>query len=230
MGSTRLPNKVMRRVGDTPLIGLLLQRLSAATLVDQIVLATSVDPANHPLADYVSSLGFLVFRGSELDVLDRYYQTALLTGADVVVRVTGDCPLIDPALVDQVIASFHGARAEYASNVFPPTYPDGLDTEVFSFDALRAAWSTATSPLQREHVTPFIRDPERFACVNVASSTDASGERWTVDTIEDFMVVERVFAYFHPRRDFSWGEVLKLRQCRPAWFSSNQHLTRNAGA
>src|SRR5215217_103778 len=122
----------MRPIRCTPMIGLLLERLSQSRLIDHIILATSDDPKNQPLADFVSSLGYTVYRGSEQDVLDRYYQATQLTDAEVVVRVTGDCPLIDPALVDAVIAQFKAGDMDYASNTEPATFPDGLDTEVFS--------------------------------------------------------------------------------------------------
>ena len=131
MGSTRFPNKVMRPICGTPMIGLLLDRLVRARRIDAIVVATSADPRNQPLADYVEALGFLVYRGSEADVLDRYYRAAEMARADVIVRVTGDCPLIDPGVVDAVCERFEGEPADYVSNIYPPTNPDGHDTEVF---------------------------------------------------------------------------------------------------
>jgi glutamate-1-semialdehyde 2,1-aminomutase len=230
MGSTRFPNKVMRPVCCTPLIGLLLERLSKSRRIDQIVLATSVDACNDSLSDYVESLGYSVFRGSETDVLDRYYQAALKFSASTVVRITGDCPLIDPHVVDRVIELFDQSSAEYAANVSPPTFPDGLDTEVFSFNALEAAWNESDSPEQREHVTPFIRDSNRRTNVNLANSDDESAQRWTVDEPEDFAVIKSVFEFFHPRHDFTWLEVLALRRAHPQWFEANRHLVRNAGA
>jgi len=229
MGSTRLPNKVMIPVCGTPLIGLLLERLSKARRIDRIVLATSVDARNDPLTRYVESIGYPVFRGSESDVLDRYYQAARQFSADVVVRVTGDCPLIDPTVVDGVIDLFEQSSAEYAANVLPPTFPDGLDTEVFSFTALERAWSEADTPRQREHVTPFIRE-SKLKRVNFSNATDESAERWTVDEPADLAVVERVFQEFQPRRDFSWSEVLALRDRHRDWFDANRHLVRNAGS
>src|SRR5207248_2593599 len=129
MGSTRFPNKVMQPLCGTPLIGLLLQRLSRSMLIDEIVLATSNHPRNEPLAHYVKELGYSVHLGSENDVLDRYYNAAKLVAASTVVRITGDCPIIDPNLVDEVVAKFLNSGVDYASNNHPPTYPDGLDTE-----------------------------------------------------------------------------------------------------
>src|SRR5262249_26385805 len=130
MGSTRFPNKVMRPINGRPMIELLLSRLARASRVDLILVATSDDPRNQPLVDHVRGLGYEVFQGSENDVLDRYYQATKSHGPDTVVRITGDCPLIDPELVDEVIAAYEDRRVDYLGNAAPPTYPDGLDTEV----------------------------------------------------------------------------------------------------
>jgi glutamate-1-semialdehyde 2,1-aminomutase len=229
MGSTRLPNKVMQPICGTPMIGLLLERLSQARHIDHIMLATSSDPRNEPLTEYVRSLGFEVYRGSEDDVLDRYYRAAKAAGADVVVRITGDCPLIDPQLVDAVVDRFKENDVDYASNAMPPTYPDGLDAEVFTFEALETAWSQAKDSRLREHVTLYLRESGQFTRTNLAHETDHSCERWTVDEPEDFEVIRKVFEHFNPRRDFSWLEVLALRQEHPELFTANRHLTRNEG-
>lgn len=135
MGSTRFPGKVMRPIKGTPMIGLLLDRLANAELVDQVVLATTGDPRDDPLAQYAREHGYAVFRGSEEDVLDRFYQAAADVEGDTLVRITGDCPLVDPKLVDTIILRFLESGADYASNTSPSTYPDGLDVEVFSFSA-----------------------------------------------------------------------------------------------
>ena len=229
MGSTRFPSKVMRIICGTPMIGLLLERLAGAALVDQIMLATSDDSCNDQLAKYVDELGYTVFKGSEGDVLDRYYKAAKEVGATSVVRITGDCPLIDPGVVTEVISRFLADNVDYVSNTSPPTYPDGLDVEVFTFQALETAWNQARTPKEREHVTPFIRGSGKFSQMNLACKTDYSEERWTVDEPEDFEVVQKVFEHFHPRRDFSWLEVLDLRKEHPEWFMPNSHLTRNEG-
>jgi len=230
MGSTRLPNKVMRPVCGTPLIGLLLERLSSAHRLDSIVLATSDAPGNEPLIQYVRELGYNVYRGSEHDVLDRYYRAAQETHADAVVRITGDCPLVDPAIVDAVIERFLESGADYVANVDPATFPDGLDVEILTFKALETAWAQATAQAHREHVTPFVRESAEFRRANHVNATDESGERWTVDEAEDIRVVERIFRHFHPRRDFGWLEVLALRNDHPEWFSANKHLIRNEGS
>jgi glutamate-1-semialdehyde 2,1-aminomutase len=230
MGSIRFPGKVMQPVAGMPMIEVLLSRLARSKQIDCIVLATSDDPRNQPLASHVEKLGFEVYRGSESDVLDRYYQAARQSQADVVVRITGDCPLIDPELVDSVIAEFKASNVDYASNGNPPTYPDGLDTEVFSFAALETAWQQAKQAHEREHVTPYIRESGRFRLHNCAGSDDFSGERWTVDEPEDFEVVKNVFDYFQSRLDFSWLEVMQLRKAHPELFSANRKLSGISGS
>ena len=230
MGSTRFPNKVMQPLAGMPMIGFLLQRLQGAATVDHIILATADGPANQPLVDYVRSLGISVYQGSESDVLDRYYQAAKLAGATQVVRITGDCPLLDPALVDQVVQRLQQGDVAYVSNVAPPTYPDGLDCEAFTFGALEQAWQEAKQPAEREHVTPFIRESGRFATANCPGAADFSAERWTVDEPDDFTVVAQVVEHFQPRRDFGWQEVLALRTRQPELFAANRHLQRNEGA
>lgn len=230
MGSVRLPNKVLRPIDGVPMIGLLLGRLADAMRIDQICVATSDHPRNEPLARYVQGLGYDVYRGSEDDVLDRYFQAASQASADVVVRVTGDCPLIDPAVVDAVCERRSEAKVDYASNTQPPTFPDGLDVEVFTFDALHRAWREATSAYAREHVTPFLRESLVFSRINVPATQDSSTERWTVDEAEDVVVIENIFRHFAPRTDFGWLEVMSLRTNHPELMMANEHLVRNEGA
>lgn len=230
MGSTRLPNKVMKPIGGIPMIELLLARLSRAKEVDQIVVATSVDNRNRPLADHVRKLGYACELGSEDDVLDRYVRAARAHRADVVVRITGDCPLVDAELVDEAICRFKAAGVDYFSNISPPTYPDGLDIEVCSFKALDQASQESRTPFDREHVTPYLREPGRFKTATMRHSQDLSTMRWTVDEPADFTVIEKVFQHFHPRTDFNWSEVLNLRYQHPDIFDRNRHITRNEGA
>ncbi len=230
MGSTRFPNKIMRLVSGAPMIDLVLRRLSRARRVDRIVLATSADPRNQPLTDHVRALGYDVFQGSENDVLDRCYQATKPFNPDTVVRITGDCPLVDAGLVDRVIAAYEAEKVEYCSNVLPPTFPDGLDIEVFSFRALAYAAANATQAVEREHVTPFIHGSGLFKTWNLVNDQDCSRERWTVDEPADLEVVTNIFNHFRPRIDFSWQDVMALRRSEPAIFRPNQHLVRNEGA
>lgn len=230
MGSTRLPNKVMKPVHGVPMIELLLARLARAKAVDQIVLATSTDPANQPLVAHVRQLGFPVEQGSENDVLDRFVQAAQAHQADVIVRITGDCPLVDPELVDAAIREFTKTGVDYFSNTSPPTYPDGLDIEVCSFRALKQAHEETSKPFDREHVTPYLREGDRLRQGNMQHAEDLSALRWTVDEPRDFQVIEKVFQHFLPRTDFSWQQVLELQRSQPEIFQDNQHLIRNEGA
>jgi glutamate-1-semialdehyde 2,1-aminomutase len=230
MGSTRFPNKVMRTIAGVPMIELLLNRLSKSKHIDQIILATTIDPGDMPLVDHVRNLGYEVFQGSESDVLDRYYHAANPHKPDIVVRITGDCPLIDPDLVDQTIDAYRSQGVDFLSNARTPTFPDGLDTAVFSFAALEAAHQGAVKQYDREHVVPYIRDSGQFRLGNLSNPVDYSAERWTVDEAVDFEVITNVFSHFHPRTDFGWLEVLELRQQQPWLFRANQHLIRNEGA
>ena len=230
MGSTRLPGKVLKQVDGKPLIKILLSRLSRSKKIDKIILATSIEPENDHLVKTVEKMGFEVFRGSENDVLDRYYQAAKIYKPQVVVRITGDCPIIDPHLVDQVIESYQKTKVDYVSNIDPPTYPDGLDTEVLSFEALEAAYEQSDKSFDREHVTPFIRTSGQFKRLNYTNKNDLSNERWTVDDTEDFEVMENVIKHFAPSLDFSWQDVLKLKQSHPENFEANKGIKRNEGA
>ena len=157
MSSTRLPGKVWADVAGHPILWHVVQRLRRARLLNQIVIATSENPADDAIAQFCEQDGILCYRGSEADVLDCYYKAASLHSADVVVRITADCPLIDPAVVDKVVHRFLDEGSDYVTNNLRYTYPDGLDTEVFSFAALAQAWREAKKPSEREHVTPYLR-------------------------------------------------------------------------
>ena len=173
-GSIRLPNKVLKEVNGKPIISILLYRLSLAKRVDKIILTTPENSENDQLAEVVEKLGFDVYRGSENDVLDRYYTAAKKYRASSVVRITGDCPLIDPGLVDDTIKNFEETDADF-SNVQPPFFPDGLDVSVFSFNVLETAWKLATTKYDREHVDSFIMTRRQFKKTNLKSEKDFSG-------------------------------------------------------
>ena len=229
MGSTRFPNKVMLPINGVPLIELLLHRLSLAKLIDHIMVATSTATGDKQLAAHVRSLGYEVFEGSENNVLDRFYKAAQSHRPNTVVRITGDCPLVDPELVDAIIASFVPRNVDYLCNVNPPTFPDGLDTEVLTYSALEQAARDAKTSDELEHVTPYIRESGRFTAENFFNDNDYSRERWTVDEPADLAVIDAVFRHFSPRINFGWLEVISLRKQHPEIFESNQDLTRNEG-
>ena len=224
MGSTRLPNKVMKTVNEIPMIGLLLGRLARAKEVDQIIVVTSIDERNKPLVEYVQKLGYTCEKGNENDVLDRYLQAAKKHQADVVVRITGDCPLVDPVLVDEAVKRFKSESVDYLCNNYPPTFPDGLDIEVFTFTALEQSSKETKDPFDREHVTPYLRTPGRFKTSTIQHVQDLSAMRWTVDELADFIVIERIFRHFHPRTNFSWLEVHYLQEMQPKLVDTNKVL------
>jgi len=230
MGSSRLPGKVMKKIGGVPMIELLLSRLSNSKEIDQVVLATSVDPRNKPLFEHVRSLGYTCETGSELDVLERYVRAAEANLADVVVRITGDCPLVDPQLVDECVRRFKASQLDYFSNITPPTYPDGLDIEVVTLSALQKALEKSDKAFDHEHVTPFIRDSGLFRCSSMLNDEDLSNYRWTVDDSADFEVITNIFKHFAPEVQFGWLEVLELQRRHPKLFIANQQTKRNEGA
>lgn len=230
MGSTRLPGKVMKPILGTPLIELLLRRLSRAKTINKIIVAASEDPQDQPLVRHVTQMGIDVFQGSEKDVLSRFYQAALPFQPDVVVRITGDCPLIDPAVVDAVVNAYLEGGRDYVTNAAPPTFPDGLDCEAFAFRALERAHEEAVEATHREHVTPYLRESGKFSTYNISAGKDFSQARWTIDQQEDLEVISDIFAYFAPRTDFSWMEVIELKTLKPHLFSPNRHISRNEGA
>jgi len=226
MTSTRLPGKVLKPVLGKPLLAYQLARLQRAKRVDEIVVATTLNAADDPIVDLCRELGVSVYRGDELDVLDRYYQAAKEHAADVVVRVTSDCPVIDPAIVDQVIAAYASGGYDYIANTRERTYPRGMDTEVFSMRALTEAWQEGRLPYEREHVTPFLyRHPERYRIGNVASGRDLGQHRWTVDTPEDFDLIERIIGALYPAKpEFTLDDILAQFALHPDWMQINQHI------
>ena len=230
MGSTRLPNKVMADVAGYPLIEVLLKRLAQAQCINQIVLATSTAENNDPLVRHVEQLGFACVRGSEKDVLRRYIIAAEAHDADVIVRITGDCPLVDPGLVDHAVRRFLDAKVDYFSNVEPATYPDGLDIEVFSRAALQRANLETSDPFDHEHVTPFLRKSPLFSKGNMESEVDYSTLRWTVDEAADLDVVRSIFDHFGNNILFDWTKVIDLHKREPAIFERNAAIERNQGA
>jgi glutamate-1-semialdehyde 2,1-aminomutase len=230
MGSTRLPNKVMKLVDGVPLIELLLARLSKSRRIQQIVLATSIDQRNRPLVEHVEKLGYICVQGSEDDVLNRYLLAARRVNASIIVRVTGDCPLIDPKLVDLAVERFFSLGVDYLSNTSPATYPDGLDTEVFTMEALERAAIESDRAFDHEHVTPYLRRTGLFQTASLSHTEDLSSCRWTVDEPADFDVISRVFDHFRPNIHFSWIDVLSLQRNRPELFVDNSKIMRNEGS
>lgn len=201
MSSTRLPGKVMKPLAGRPMVERQIERIRRCRTLNRIIVATSTDPSDDPLAAHLQGLGVDLFRGSLTDVLGRYRGAArafALTGQ--VVRLTADCPLADPGVIDDCVRLHARLGVDYVSNGRQPTYPHGLDVEVFGRDVLETADREAVDPYEREHVTPFIyRHPERFALAALTQDVDESRLRWTVDTPEDFDFVERVYAALYAK-------------------------------
>tara|TARA_A100001015_G_scaffold47340_1_gene52261 strand:- start:1737 stop:3764 length:2028 start_codon:yes stop_codon:yes gene_type:complete len=229
MGSSRLPGKVMKSIQDMPMIEILIKRLSKSKLVHQIIVATSTNDENTPLVNHLESMNIKCEIGSEENVLSRYYNAAKKNQIDIIVRITGDCPLVDANIVDRCIKEFIDKDVSYISNVSPCTFPDGLDVEVFSFESLEDAYLNNTLSTEKEHVTPYIINSENYKKSNIKHSKDLSKSRWTVDEMLDFEVIKEVFNYFSPNIYFSWEEVVKLETENPDMFSKNVNLNRNDG-
>ena len=210
MASSRLPGKVLAEISGRPVIDHVLRRAARIDGVHQVVLAVPDSPGDDVLERVGKAAGFAVFRGDATDVLNRYHDAAAGHGADAVVRITADCPLLDPAVSALVVRRFAAGDVDYVSNVNPPTYPDGYDTEVFSTNALNIAWTEAIDPYEREHVTPFIRRrPDRFRLANVADPADRSSWRLTVDTEADLAALRSIWARM-PDEQFGFADVIAL--------------------
>jgi spore coat polysaccharide biosynthesis protein SpsF (cytidylyltransferase family) len=230
MTSIRLPGKVMAEVAGRPLLDHVVKRAQQARTLDLVVVATSDQPADDVVARFCAEADIPCFRGSEDDVLDRYYQAAKHYAADAIVRLTADCPLLDPAVIDKVVRAFQAGDYDYVSNVLPPTYPDGLDTEVFRWDALERAWREACFMSQREHVTSYIcEQPTLFRLGNVEHDPDLSALRWTVDEPQDLEFVRRVYGYLGPVHFFGMAEILALLREHPELNGINAGFQRNEG-
>lgn len=228
MGSTRLPGKVLLPIAGRPAIEWIAERMAHCREVDTVVVSTSVEPENDPIAELAARIGLPCVRGSETDLVERLGRTAALTGADAVVRITADCPLVDPRLVDEIVAVWRrsGGELEYVSNVFPPTFPDGLDVEVLSREVLERLDREVSDPIFRESLTAYIREhPTSFRIVNVEHSEDLGQLRWTVDYPADLAFVEAVYqALLHEGKIFGMQEVLRLLHRRPELRDLNRHL------
>jgi len=227
MGSTRLPGKVLLDIAGEPMLVRDMNRLQRAKKLDQIVIATTTEPQDDQIEVFCDQRGWACFRGSEQDVLDRYYRTALAYDADVIVRITSDCPLIEPAVVDEVIAFFLASAPayDYVANFWPErTFPRGLDTEVFSMETLQKAWQEDQNPSTREHVTPYIYlNPNHFCIGRFTHQIDLSHHRWTVDTPEDLRLIQNIYDHFG-HDQFHWHDVLALLERNPEWMHINQHI------
>jgi spore coat polysaccharide biosynthesis protein SpsF len=229
MSSKRLPGKVLLEIAGKPMLLWVMERLGQARTLDASAVITSVHEEDDALERLCAEHGIACFRGSLDDVLDRYYRAALFFKAEVVVRVTADCPLLDPAVTDRVVRYFNEGAFDYASNVLHPTYPDGLDTEVFRFEALERGWQEASLNSEREHVTAFIyKHPDLFRLGGVEHGEDLSSLRWTVDTEGDLQFVRAVYDRLKGT-SFSMTDVVELVKANSEITGLNAGQQRNEG-
>jgi len=232
MSSTRLPGKSLIPVLGQPMLLRQVERLRRCREVDRLAVATSSDASDDELAALCASHDLACFRGSLEDVLDRFVQAARLYRPVAVIRLTGDCPLTDPGLIDEVVRFFRHGGYDYVSNCFPPTYPDGLDVEVMRYACLEEAAKEAVLPSHREHVTPFLRaHPERYRLGNYESPVDRSALRWTVDEPEDLEFVRLVYGRLYPvNPNFTTEDILAVLAREPHLGAINARFGRNEGS
>ena len=222
--SKRLPGKTLKPNLGIPMIELLIKRLSFSKKINQIIVAIPKNKKNNKLNNFLNKKKYHVFRGSEKNVLKRFFNAAKLYKADIVVRITGDCPLIDYKIVDSLIIKLIKNKKEYITNANPLTYPDGLDAEVMTFRALKKCYKLVKKNYDKEHVTTFIRNSKKFNVIYNQYKKNYSNERWVVDEKSDLIVVKKIFKYFKPRINFGWLEIIKLRKRKPKIFEINKSV------
>lgn len=241
MSSSRLPGKILADIAGQPMLTRVFTRTTRAKTVDEVIFATTTDASDDPVAEYCNFSGIPFTRGSLFDVLDRYYQTAAQAKADVIVRITADCPIIDPVLIDDVVNTLLKNEYDFACNRLPPpwnrTYPIGLDVEACTFKVLQKAWKEAKEPQHREHAMPYFYEgvklsafsrqrsegisPRGFRIALLNNATDFGDYRWTVDTPKDLEFIRQVYSHFNGRDDFTWKEVLDLVHDEPQLMQIN---------
>lgn len=241
MGSSRLPGKVLMPILGKPVLWHIVQRLKKAEGIDQVIIATSRLTRDNPIAEFCQKQNVFCFRGDEVDVLDRFYQAAKASGAEDLIRITGDCPLADPELIGQVIHYYYDYGFEYcgvatgagvAHEGFNGRFPDGLDAEIFSFAVLERAWKEADGVLYREHVTPYLwKHPDKFKNgVFRSEKKDYSQMRWTMDNAEDYDLIRNIYESLYPENPgFLMKDILELMKKEPGLFSKNQHFVGKEG-
>lgn len=229
--SSRLPNKILKPILNKPMIQWQIERLNQSKYIDKLIVATSVEDSDLPLVQLCNSLNVEVYRGSLNNVLDRFYQVALKTKPKLIVRLTGDCPLIDPTVVDEVIAFMKKGSFDYVSNSIEPTYPDGLDVEVFTFNTLQNIYSNAKLSSEKEHVTLYVANNKSLFNIGAyKNSIDLSHHRWTVDEQSDFELVTAIFeGMINLKENFQMEDVLLFLEKDEALINLNKNIRRNEG-
>lgn len=232
MRSTRLPGKALHEIQGKPLLRQLHDRMAFSRFIDKIVIATAEGEANRPIWEFAKEHNIDYFAGSESDLTDRLYQTGKKYNADIIVRVTGDCPLVDYRIIDRMVQFYLDNRDKYdfVSNTIETTYPDGLDLDMMPFTTIEKMWNEVKDPFWREWFNSYIVEhPQDFRLANIKNDKDLSDLRWTVDYEEDFVFVKKVFDELYPKKkDFSMEDVLKLIEEDPSILEINSKYTRNA--
>lgn len=228
MSSTRLPGKTLKPIMGRPMLSHLVERVQQVQAQHSLIIATTINPQDDAIESLAKKENILVVRGSEEDVLDRYYQACKAYPADLIVRITSDCPLIDPAIIDHAIHLFqtHATSVDYMSNALHRTYPRGMDVEVFTYEALQTTAKEASNASDREHVTPFLyKHPERFRLANFTHVPDISQYRLTVDTAEDFVLITKIFEALYPKnKKFTLADILEILEQHPEWKEINAQI------
>jgi spore coat polysaccharide biosynthesis protein SpsF len=232
MRSSRLPDKVMLPILGRPMLELMIERLQRTPQIDEVVIATTDDPSCEPIAALAERVGVGCFRGSEEDVLDRVLQAARFVNADMIVETTGDCPVIDPKIISEVIEAFRKSDADYCANILERTYPRGMDVQVFPVKVLAEVAELTDDPADREHVSLYIYEhPERYRLLNVKSdlASDVADLRLTVDTPEDFRLIKEIYERLYPTKpDFDLADILELFERNPELKTINREIPQKA--
>jgi spore coat polysaccharide biosynthesis protein SpsF len=230
IGSSRLPNKVLELIENQAMISHVINRVKKIKNIDQIILITTTQSEDKQLLNIAKEHDIQYFQGSVDDVLDRHFQCAVIFNADPIIRITSDCPLIDPEVSSKILEYYLQNNYDYVSNTITPTYPDGLDTEIFSFKALSKAHIESNLPSEREHVTTyFTKNPKKFRIKNFPNTVDLSKFRWTVDRTQDLDFVRRIYNYMAPKTIFSMNDVLDIIKKYHELSKINDQIMRNEG-
>ncbi|MCR4336944.1 MAG: glycosyltransferase family protein [Candidatus Omnitrophica bacterium] len=231
MGSSRLPGKVLLPLADKPVLEHVIRRVQQAKTIQDVILATTEKDEDTPLVELAIRCGAKVYRGSENDVLDRYYQAAQKFKAKTVVRITADCPVIDPKLIDQIVTQYFQVKVDYCSNTLVETFPNGEDIEVFSSQALEKAWKEARLSSEREHVTPYLKkNKEQFKVISFEGKSNLSDKRWTLDEDKDYRFLQILFDHLYVKNPyFGMDEILKFLKDHPEAEQINAQIIRDEG-
>lgn len=230
MGSSRLPNKVLMPVEDKTILEHVIDRVSKSKLLDDIIVATTILKEDLKIVEVCCKRGIRVYCGSENDVLDRYYQIAKLIDVDNIIRITADCPLHDANIIDNVILTHIKENSDYTSNILDETFPDGLDCEVMTYKVLTEAWEKSTMASEREHVTRYIIQHDKFKKTSVLDKDNHGNQRWTLDIDKDYLFIKRVYKELYYKNPyFNYYDILALLEKSPEIQLINQGIKRNEG-